>query len=275
MSTSPPTTEDRVFAAFLRESPAGRTPNPDVLCNAEIKFKAFLDCDAPGRAEDHTGHYARVRERGSAFQIAQGARSLKDQVFLHHLNQAQLGPGTMFPVGGNCPIPRCAASPRKSPAEREEAKDWTGICFIGARASSMVLNRPRQPARNDGDDREAARSASTSACPSHARQRSIGIGGSLRRRRCQGRQPYRAPVQAHGDEYAGRGAATRTPGLSAARRRCELGGRHAARGRRLRREDAPPPEPTRPQPSRPTRHATSRRVLDEPHGPSRRGAGAV
>src|SRR5512145_32142 len=84
--------KDRVFAEFLREYQAGRTPNPDVLCNAEIKFKAFLDhamrLDA---AKIATGHYARVRERAGRVELLKGLDPLKDQsYFLHRLNQAQL-----------------------------------------------------------------------------------------------------------------------------------------------------------------------------------------
>src|SRR5437016_13818348 len=92
--------KDRVFAEFLREYSAGRTPNPDVLCNAEIKFKAFLDhAFALGAEKIATGHYARVRERGGRHELLKGLDHTKDQsYFLHRLNQAQLGK-TLFPVG--------------------------------------------------------------------------------------------------------------------------------------------------------------------------------
>ena len=82
--------KDRVFAEFLREYQAGRTPNPDVLCNAEIKFKAFLDhAMRLGAAKIATGHYARVRETAEGFQLLKGLDPLKDQsYFLHRLNQA-------------------------------------------------------------------------------------------------------------------------------------------------------------------------------------------
>src|SRR5476651_1099466 len=92
--------KDRVFAEFLREYSAGRTPNPDVLCNAEIKFKAFLDhAMAEGADRIATGHYARLEERDGRFVLLKGLDRGKDKsYFLHRLNQAQLA-RTLFPVG--------------------------------------------------------------------------------------------------------------------------------------------------------------------------------
>src|SRR5215510_15519300 len=92
--------KDRVFAEFLREYQAGRTPNPDVLCNAEIKFKAFLDHAMDlGATRIATGHYARIRQRGELFELLRGVDPEKDQsYFLHRLTQAQLA-RAMFPVG--------------------------------------------------------------------------------------------------------------------------------------------------------------------------------
>src|SRR5678809_1263065 len=92
--------KERVFSDFLREYQAGRTPNPDVLCNAEIKFKAFLDhAMRLGAQKIATGHYARVREHQGQFQLLKGLDETKDQsYFLHRLNQAQLS-RTLFPVG--------------------------------------------------------------------------------------------------------------------------------------------------------------------------------
>src|SRR5690606_6734687 len=96
--------KDRVFAEFLREYSAGRTPNPDVLCNAEIKFKAFLD-HAMTLGADYiaTGHYARVRRvetpAGISSQLLKAVDATKDQsYFLHRLNQDQLA-RTLFPLG--------------------------------------------------------------------------------------------------------------------------------------------------------------------------------
>src|SRR5689334_9188151 len=92
--------KDRVFSEFLREYSAGRTPNPDVLCNAEIKFKAFLDhAMRLGAAKIATGHYARVRSSGVGFELLKGKDEAKDQsYFLHRLNQSQLG-RVVFPLG--------------------------------------------------------------------------------------------------------------------------------------------------------------------------------
>jgi len=133
--------KDRVFAEFLREYQAGRTPNPDVLCNAEIKFKAFLD-HALQLGADHiaTGHYARVREVGGAFQLLKAVDASKDQsYFLHRLNQAQLSK-TLFPLGEiHKTEVRQIAESLQLPNARK--KDSTGICFIGERPFREFLNR--------------------------------------------------------------------------------------------------------------------------------------
>ena len=138
--------KDRVFAEFLREYQAGRTPNPDVLCNAEIKFKAFLDHALRlGADKIATGHYARVRERanpaGTAkFELLKGLDPGKDQsYFLHRLTQAQLA-RTLFPVGElhKTEVRRLAAEIGLPNAAK---KDSTGICFIGERPFREFLNR--------------------------------------------------------------------------------------------------------------------------------------
>jgi len=133
--------KDRVFAEFLREYQAGRTPNPDVLCNAEIKFKAFLDHALRLGAEKiATGHYARVRERDGAFDLLKGLDPLKDQsYFLHRLTQAQLAK-TLFPVGElpKTEVRRIAAEIGLPNAAK---RDSTGICFIGERPFREFLNR--------------------------------------------------------------------------------------------------------------------------------------
>ena len=132
---------ERVFAEFLREYAAARTPNPDVLCNAEIKFKAFLDhAMRLGAQAIATGHYARVRQRGGRFELLKGLDPLKDQsYFLHRLNQAQLS-RTRFPVGElpKTEVRRIAAEIGLPNAQK---KDSTGICFIGERPFREFLNR--------------------------------------------------------------------------------------------------------------------------------------
>jgi tRNA-uridine 2-sulfurtransferase len=133
--------KDRVFAEFLREYQAGRTPNPDVLCNAEIKFKAFLDhAMRLGAVKMATGHYARVREREGRFELLKGLDPAKDQsYFLHRLNQQQLA-RTLFPVGElkKTEVRRLAAEIGLPNAKK---KDSTGICFIGERPFREFLNR--------------------------------------------------------------------------------------------------------------------------------------
>ena len=133
--------KDRVFADFLREYQAGRTPNPDVLCNAEIKFKAFLDHAIRLGAECiATGHYARVREREGRFELLKGLDPLKDQsYFLHRLSQAQLAK-TLFPVG-ELPKTEVRRIATEIGLPNAKKKDSTGICFIGERPFREFLNR--------------------------------------------------------------------------------------------------------------------------------------
>jgi tRNA-uridine 2-sulfurtransferase len=133
--------KDRVFAEFLREYQAGRTPNPDVLCNAEIKFKAFLDHALRlGAQKIATGHYARVRERAGRFELLRGLDPLKDQsYFLHRLNQAQLAK-TLFPVG-ELPKTEVRRIAEEIGLPNARKKDSTGICFIGERPFREFLER--------------------------------------------------------------------------------------------------------------------------------------
>ncbi|WP_330946782.1 tRNA 2-thiouridine(34) synthase MnmA [Thermomonas sp. LB-4] len=124
---------DGVFRHFLDEYAAGRTPNPDVLCNREIKFKHFLDAARELGAEAiATGHYARVDHDGRRFRLLRAVDRSKDQsYFLHQLGQSQLA-ATHFPLGGlhKSEIRRIAAEYGLRTAEK---KDSTGICFIGER----------------------------------------------------------------------------------------------------------------------------------------------
>jgi len=139
--------KDRVFAEFLREYAAGRTPNPDVLCNAEIKFRAFLDhAMRLGAERIATGHYARLARGDGACRLLKGADPAKDQsYFLHRLTQAQLE-RVLFPVGElkKSEVRRIA---REAGLPNHAKKDSTGICFIGERPFREFLNRylPRVP----------------------------------------------------------------------------------------------------------------------------------
>jgi len=133
---------ERVFADFLREYQAGRTPNPDVLCNAEIKFKSFLDHALSQGAEwIATGHYARVRQEADGrVSLLRGLDSSKDQsYFLHRLTQAQLAQ-VLFPVGElkKTEVRRIAAEIGLPNAKK---KDSTGICFIGERPFREFLGQ--------------------------------------------------------------------------------------------------------------------------------------
>ena len=132
---------ERVFAQFLREYEAGRTPNPDVLCNSEIKFRAFLD-HALSLKADHiaTGHYARTRRHADGVELLKAADSTKDQsYFLHRLTQEQLAP-VLFPLG------EITKREVRVVAKREGIPTWakkdsTGICFIGERPFRDFLAR--------------------------------------------------------------------------------------------------------------------------------------
>ena len=140
---------ERVFDHFLRDYAAGRTPNPDVLCNSEIKFRAFLDhARSLGADRIATGHYARVRRASDSrrVELVKAIDRAKDQTyFLHRLTQEQLAP-VMFPLGG------LLKRDVRAMAERERIptyakRDSTGICFIGERPFRDFLARylPRSP----------------------------------------------------------------------------------------------------------------------------------
>jgi len=133
--------KERVFTNFLHEYQAGRTPNPDVLCNAEIKFRAFLD-HAVGLGADWiaTGHYAQVREMDGIHQLLKAEDGTKDQsYFLYRLDQAQLA-RTLFPLGKlyKRDVREIA---RRAGLAVHDKKDSTGICFIGERPFREFLNR--------------------------------------------------------------------------------------------------------------------------------------
>jgi tRNA-uridine 2-sulfurtransferase len=139
--------KERVFSAFLAEYSAGRTPNPDVLCNAEIKFKAFLDhALGLGARRIATGHYARLREVDGRFELLKARDLSKDQsYFLHRLNQGQLA-RVLFPLGElkKTEVRKIA---KEAGLHNFAKRDSTGICFIGERPFREFLNRylPAKP----------------------------------------------------------------------------------------------------------------------------------
>jgi len=145
---------DRVFSHFLAEYEAGRTPNPDVLCNKEIKFRAFLDF-AMSLGADYiaTGHYARLAHDREDVSLLRGADSTKDQsYFLHTLGQEQLR-ATLFPVG-DLRKSEVREIAQRAGLATSEKKDSTGICFVGERRFSTFLQRylPAQPGEIVTDD---------------------------------------------------------------------------------------------------------------------------
>jgi tRNA-specific 2-thiouridylase len=139
---------ERVFAHFLSDYAAGRTPNPDVLCNSEIKFRSFVDhARALGADAIATGHYARVaRDTSGAVALRKAADATKDQTyFLHRLTQSQLAP-VRFPLGAMTKRDVRAIAKREG-IPTYAKRDSTGICFIGERPFRDFLARylPRTP----------------------------------------------------------------------------------------------------------------------------------
>jgi tRNA-specific 2-thiouridylase len=173
--------KDRVFSEFLSEYQAGRTPNPDILCNAEIKFKAFLDhAMRLGAEKIATGHYARVRQNATTglHELLKGLDPSKDQsYFLHRLNQAQLSK-TLFPIGElhKTQVREIAQDIGLPNAKK---KDSTGICFIGERPFRDFLNRyiAKEPgAIRDAQGRRIGEHVGLSFYTLGQRQ-GLGIGG--------------------------------------------------------------------------------------------------
>ncbi|WP_334075640.1 MULTISPECIES: tRNA 2-thiouridine(34) synthase MnmA [Paenibacillus] len=124
---------DKVFAYFLDEYKRGRTPNPDVMCNREIKFGEFLN-KALDLGADYvaTGHYARVVEEAGVYKLLRGVDNNKDQTyFLNALNQEQLSKA-MFPIG-HLPKPEVRRIAEEAGLYTAKKKDSTGVCFIGER----------------------------------------------------------------------------------------------------------------------------------------------
>ncbi|MCH9698302.1 MAG: tRNA 2-thiouridine(34) synthase MnmA [Gammaproteobacteria bacterium] len=136
-----------VFENFLSESAAGRTPNPDILCNQHIKFKAFLDFALQNGADKiATGHYARVEQRDGYFALLKAQDLNKDQTyFLYRLTQKALS-RCVFPLGA-LQKPEVRKIAIESGFDNHAKKDSTGICFIGERNFRPFLQRflPAQP----------------------------------------------------------------------------------------------------------------------------------
>ncbi|HED13649.1 MAG TPA: tRNA 2-thiouridine(34) synthase MnmA, partial [Gammaproteobacteria bacterium] len=131
----------QVFTYFLAEYQSGRTPNPDVLCNSEIKFKVFLDyCLSKGADFIATGHYARLQQNGQETLLLRGLDLNKDQsYFLHAVDQSALQ-RSLFPLG-TLSKPRVRSLAHQAGLVVQNKRDSTGICFIGERNFREFLSR--------------------------------------------------------------------------------------------------------------------------------------
>jgi tRNA-uridine 2-sulfurtransferase len=171
--------KERVFAEFLREYGAGRTPNPDVLCNAEIKFRAFLDhAMRLGAEKIATGHYARVRKNEEKIELLRAVDGGKDQTyFLHRLTQEQLA-RVMFPVG-ELKKTEVRGIALEAGLPNHAKKDSTGICFIGERPFREFLNRylPKVPGKIVDESGKALGEHIGLAFYTIGQRKGIGIGG--------------------------------------------------------------------------------------------------
>ena len=138
---------EEVFEIFLSEFQAGRTPNPDILCNKHVKFKAFLNYSIDlGADYIATGHYARVNEKDGEYYLLKGLDPNKEQsYFLYTLGQKQLS-RTLFPIG-HLQKNEIRELAQKAGFNNFNKKDSTGICFIGERKFKEFLQRflPTQP----------------------------------------------------------------------------------------------------------------------------------
>ena len=170
---------DRVFSHFLSEYRRGRTPNPDVLCNREIKFRAFLDFAMKNGADAMaTGHFCRLDKTGGEVKLLRGADGNKDQsYFLYMLTQEQLR-SAMFPVGGmtKAEVRRIA---REHGLETAEKKDSTGVCFIGERNFKQFLKQflPAQPGDMVAPDGTVVGRHDGLMYYTLGQRRGLGIGG--------------------------------------------------------------------------------------------------
>lgn len=172
--------KDRVFSYFLREYEAGRTPNPDILCNTEIKFKAFLDhAITLGADKIATGHYAGVRQVGECFELLKARDLSKDQsYFLHRLTPQQLSKA-IFPLE-NLLKSEVRQIAQKVALHNYAKKDSTGICFIGERPFREFLNRylPSKPGPIFDDAGRQLGEHVGLAFYTLGQRKGIGIGGS-------------------------------------------------------------------------------------------------
>ena len=170
---------DNVFEHFLAEYRAGRTPNPDVLCNREIKFKVFVEyAEALGAARIATGHYARVALADGRAQLLKGVDAGKDQsYFLHAVPGEQLAK-CLFPLG-ELPKAEVRRIAREHAFPVAAKKDSTGICFIGERRFGDFLRRylPAQPGVMKSVDGELLGEHHGLMYYTMGQRQGLGIGG--------------------------------------------------------------------------------------------------
>ena len=170
---------DNVFEHFLAEYRAGRTPNPDILCNREIKFKAFLEYARQLGADFiATGHYARRGERQGKGTLLKGLDDNKDQsYFLHAVGHTELEQ-TLFPVGA-IPKPEVRDIARRHQLVTAKKKDSTGICFIGERRFRDFLQQylPAQPGEIHSLEGEYLGQHSGLMYHTIGQRQGLGIGG--------------------------------------------------------------------------------------------------
>ncbi len=170
---------DNVFDHFLTEYRLGRTPNPDILCNKEVKFKAFLN-HALEQGADYiaTGHYARIGKKNGEYQLLKAHDQNKDQTyFLYTLGQKQLA-HTLFPLG-DLTKPEVRQLATHAGLPNHAKKDSTGICFIGERHFKQFLSRylPAKPGEMQTPDGECLGSHDGLMYYTIGQRQGLGIGG--------------------------------------------------------------------------------------------------
>lgn len=171
---------DNVFEHFLEEYKAGRTPNPDILCNREIKFKAFLDyAKVLGADYIATGHYVRRKEQDGSALLLRGLDGNKDQSYFLHAVGGNEIKQTLFPVGEleKPEVRRIAEEQNLATANK---KDSTGICFIGERRFKDFLQQyiPAQPGNVETTDGEVIGKHEGLMYYTLGQRQGIGIGGT-------------------------------------------------------------------------------------------------
>ncbi|MDT0175520.1 tRNA 2-thiouridine(34) synthase MnmA [Enterobacter sp. BRE11] len=171
---------DNVFEHFLEEYKAGRTPNPDILCNKEIKFKAFLEFAADDLGADYiaTGHYVRRADVDGKSQLLRGLDGNKDQsYFLYTLSHQQIAQ-SLFPVG-ELEKPEVRRIAEQLDLVTAKKKDSTGICFIGERKFRDFLGRylPAQPGAIETVDGQVVGEHQGLMYHTLGQRKGLGIGG--------------------------------------------------------------------------------------------------